>query len=157
MSTPLAYHLTWTTYGTWLHGDDRGWVVRTEYGIKPGDKELHSHRRSELSDEVVLLDTDQKFLVDATIREVVAYRGWELHALNVRGNHCHMVVTAPIHPDIVMEQFKAWTSRRLSEQLGRKRKWWTRHGSTKWINDEVYFENAIRYVNEGQTKHQADA
>ncbi|MBY0309383.1 MAG: hypothetical protein K2Q09_11625 [Phycisphaerales bacterium] len=23
-STPLAYLLTWTCHGTWLHGDDRG-------------------------------------------------------------------------------------------------------------------------------------
>jgi hypothetical protein len=23
---PIAYHLTWTTYGTWLPGDSRGWV-----------------------------------------------------------------------------------------------------------------------------------
>ena len=23
---PLAYFLTWTTYGTWLPGDDRGWT-----------------------------------------------------------------------------------------------------------------------------------
>ena len=22
---PLAYFLTWTTYGTWLPGDERGW------------------------------------------------------------------------------------------------------------------------------------
>ena len=24
MKFPLAYLITWTTYGTWLHGDDRG-------------------------------------------------------------------------------------------------------------------------------------
>ena len=23
---PLAYFLTWTTYGSWLPGDERGWV-----------------------------------------------------------------------------------------------------------------------------------
>ena len=26
MPDPLAYYLTWTTYGTWLPGDERGWV-----------------------------------------------------------------------------------------------------------------------------------
>jgi hypothetical protein len=25
----LAYHLTWTTYGTWLSGDIRGWIKKT--------------------------------------------------------------------------------------------------------------------------------
>jgi hypothetical protein len=23
----LAYFITWTTYGTWLHGDARGWIM----------------------------------------------------------------------------------------------------------------------------------
>ncbi len=26
MPEALAYFLTWTTYGTWLPGDERGWV-----------------------------------------------------------------------------------------------------------------------------------
>src|SRR3990172_10721 len=26
MSEPIAYFLTWTSYGTWLSGDPRGWV-----------------------------------------------------------------------------------------------------------------------------------
>jgi hypothetical protein len=25
---PLAYFLTWTTYGSWLPGDQRGWVAK---------------------------------------------------------------------------------------------------------------------------------
>jgi hypothetical protein len=25
-SDPLAYFITWTCYGTWLPGDDRGWT-----------------------------------------------------------------------------------------------------------------------------------
>lgn len=49
-----------------------------------------------------------------------------------------------------MGEFKAWCSRRLNEKLGTKQEWWTLHGSTKWINDEAYLENAIRYVMESQ-------
>jgi hypothetical protein len=30
MADPLAYFLTWTTYGTWLPGDERGWCKRTK-------------------------------------------------------------------------------------------------------------------------------
>ena len=26
MSDMVGYMLTWTTYGTWLQGDERGWV-----------------------------------------------------------------------------------------------------------------------------------
>lgn len=29
---PLAYFITWRTYGTWLHGDERGSVQRGSSG-----------------------------------------------------------------------------------------------------------------------------
>jgi sarcosine oxidase delta subunit len=52
-------------------------------------------------------------------------------------------------PETAMEQFKAWCSRRLNER-GTKRKWWTKHGSTKWINDARYLHNAVVYVRDKQ-------
>ena len=34
MPEPIAYFLTWTTYGSWLPGDQRGWVqYRAEYSF----------------------------------------------------------------------------------------------------------------------------
>ena len=30
LGEPLAYFLTWTTYGTWLPGDERGWNRKGE-------------------------------------------------------------------------------------------------------------------------------
>jgi hypothetical protein len=61
------------------------------------------------------------------------------------------VVTADRSPEEVMNQLKAWCSRRLNELAGEKRdQWWTKHGSTKWINDQSYLDNAVRYVLEGQ-------
>jgi len=150
LSTPLAYHITWTTYGTWLSGDERGWVKGGEPGVRDADPVIEAAMRARMSDDPVVLTDEQRELVETTIRKHAAVRGWHIHTLNVRTNHVHVVVTADRHPDEVMEQFKAWCSRRLSEQLGRKRKWWTEHGSTKWINDEAYLDNAIRYVDEGQ-------
>ncbi len=29
MRDPIAFFITWPTYGTWLPGDERGWVVYT--------------------------------------------------------------------------------------------------------------------------------
>ena len=50
-----------------------------------------------------------------------------------------------------MNQFKAWCSRRLNEKSQDKLvRWWAIHGSTKWISDFAYLDNAITYVNEGQ-------
>jgi hypothetical protein len=58
---PLAYLLTFRTYGTWLHGDERHSVDRYEkniYGtpdIAPNRK-LNEAMKSELKQPVIVLD-----------------------------------------------------------------------------------------------------
>lgn len=42
VSSPLAYLITWTTYGTWLPGDRRGWVEAGEPGIRAADSARQS-------------------------------------------------------------------------------------------------------------------
>ncbi len=148
MPAPLAYFLSWTTKGSWLHGDPRGFVYEGIPGIQEPDPETYYRALIALSDDEIVLDPSQRDIVTQTIRDHCAIRGWVLHAISARTNHIHLVVTANnIKPEDVMEQFKSWCSRRLNERAGRKRKWWTPHGSTKWINDEEYFHNAINYVN----------
>ena len=155
MSAPLAYLITWTTYGTWLPGDRRGWVEAGKPGIQAADSARESVVLSELRFSPVQLDVSQRTVVSETNRKHCDIRDWTLHALNVLTNHVHLVVTADDSPETVMSQLKAWCSRRLKEaepcarQVARG-KWWTEHGSTKWINDESYLQNAIHYVLEGQ-------
>ncbi len=156
---PLAYHLTWTTYGTWLPGDERGWVASGKYGVQTPDLQREVEARRSLAEAPVVLTDSQRQVVEQTVRDHCQIRGWMLHALNVRSNHIHVVVTADRRPEEVMNQFKAWCSRKLSNdagltaQVARKagrRRWWTEHGSTKWIFDEKYLEEAIQYVLERQ-------
>jgi REP element-mobilizing transposase RayT len=151
MSEPLAYFITWTTYGTWLPGDGRGWVEGGTPGIQAPDARRREEARVSLAEPPVTLDAAQREVVRATVEAHCRIRGWRLHAVNVRSNHVHVVVTAPPAPEQVMNQLKAWCSRRLNEQGGARREhWWTYHGSTKWINDEPYLRNSIRYVTELQ-------
>lgn len=158
MSSPLAYFLTWTTYGTWLPGDERGRVDAKNSGIQAPDVKLQKEARGRMTQEALTLNAEQRAVAAATIRAHCDIRRWSLHALNVRTNHVHVVITAPILPEEVMRQLKAWWARRLSEQKGLSKnyskdgaqRWWTEGGSTKWINDETYLHNAIRYVLELQ-------
>jgi len=155
MSAPLAYLITWTTYGTWLPGDGRGWVEAGKPGIQTPNDARRSMVRSELRYEPVQLDASQRTVVSETIRKHCDLRQWTIHALNVRSNHIHLVAAADAAPEKVMSQLKSWCSRRLNEAAYAdgscsRRKWWTEHGSTKWINDAIYLENAVRYVLERQ-------
>jgi len=151
---PLAYFITWTTYATWLPGDERGWVKKGDVRVRAPEPALKNYASSVLKSDPVLLSQEQRELVESTIRDHCKIRGWELHALNARSNHVHVVVTANIEPRRVLDQFKAWCTRKLNEQFGRRRsatgRWWTEGGSKRWINDERHLENVIQYVLEAQ-------
>jgi len=154
MSDPLAYFLTWTTYGTWLPGDERGWVKVGE-GFQLPDFKVEHEARRKLNESPCILDNSRREIVEATIRKHCEIRKWELHALACRTNHVHVVVSAPVGPDVVMEQLKAWGTRRLNEEQVRRGEptredWWTEKGSKRFLNDEASLEAAVVYVTEGQ-------
>src|SRR5262245_66255736 len=100
----LAYHLTWTTYGTWLHGDARGWVKWGEWGIKPADPEQERAARTRMAEAAVVLTDAQRALVEQTVRDHCRIRSWLLHAVNGRWNHIHVVVRVNLATDAVHDQ-----------------------------------------------------
>jgi REP element-mobilizing transposase RayT len=153
---PLAYFITFTTYGTWLHGRAPGSVDR-EHNI-PGtpylqpDGDLERQMSSAMRQEPYVLDEPRRKIVLRTIREVAAHRNWKLWAGHVRSNHVHVVITAPCSPEKVMMDLKAWCSRRLREAFDESadRDRWTQHGSTRYLNDESSFHGAMKYVIDDQ-------
>src|SRR5262249_42630637 len=154
---PLAYFLTWSTYGTWLPGDERGWVKKGEWGLQTPDPQRKVIAARAILEKPVILTPEQRVLVDAVLVAHCQIRGWELHARNVRTNHVHAVVTAAVDGEIVREQLKAWTSRRLSDHAGfhraaknGRRRWWSEGGDIEWILKEDHFHAAVRYVDELQ-------
>ena len=156
---PLAYHLTWTTYGTWLPGDARGWVQSGVPGVQPPDMERERRAREGMSESAVVLTPEQRALVAETVHEHARIRGWTVHAVNVRTNHVHVVVSCACPGPKARDEFKLWTSRRLSDQAGLttpvarkagRRHWWTEGGDVRGIDDERYLENAAEYVANGQ-------
>lgn len=152
----LAYLLTWTTYGTWLHGDARGSVDRehNQFGHPRAEPRLprEAARREQLKGEPVSLDAAARQVVQDTIRRHCGIRMWRLLECNVRTNHAHVIVAAAAEPDVVMEQFKAWCTRLLRDGglVGPDQKVWTEGGSTRYLWDERSLEAARRYVREGQ-------
>ena len=146
---PLAYFITFTTYGTWLQGRDPGWVDRqhNEYGtpILEGDAERESAQRAKMRQPEYRLDEPRRAIVLKTILEVAAHRQWRVLAVHVRTNHVHVVVSAAAKPEKVI-------SRRLREALGEEadRDRWTQHGSTKYLWSEESVAEKVDYVVRGQ-------
>ena len=112
-----------------------------------------------MTEDACILDDEQRKVVEQTIKGHCRIRKWELHAVNCRTNHVHVVVSANRNPKTVREQFMAWCTRRLKE-LERSRvrdagaavreNWWTERGNERWIGDEDSLEAAILYVRDGQ-------
>lgn len=142
-------------YGTWLHGregsvDD---LNNTLGKAKlPADVFREEGEGQRQKRPPVELDAEQRFVVDATVREVCGYRAWQLHALNVRTTHVHVVVTAIHAPERVMNDFKAYCTRRMREAgvLGLDVEPWSYHGSTRYLDSPNSFALAIKYVFEEQ-------
>jgi REP element-mobilizing transposase RayT len=155
---PLAYFLTWTTYGSWLPGDERGWVAKPGQFRAP-DPARKQEARQRMTETPLTLDPEQRRMVEDTIADHCRIRGWHMHAVNARAQHVHVVVTAPGRdPKEVRDQFKAWCTRRLKQREQTlhganqviRQHWWTERGSERWLNNSESLEAAIRYVLECQ-------
>ncbi|QDT38934.1 transposase [Stratiformator vulcanicus] len=152
-SEPLAYFLTWTTYGTWLPGDARGWVRADRPGVWEECAALAASCRERLTEPPFVLTTDQRRIAESAIREHCEVVNWSVHALNVRSNHIHIVMTAVGKAgDRVMSSLKSYATRGLKSVISNRKKFWTRGGSARVLWDDFAFENAVRYVIEDQDR-----
>ena len=95
-SKPLAYFLTFRTYGTWLPGDTRGYTHHTPDGRgvkgRTPTSSLRRHAETVQLNDALILDDKLRTFIDETVREACEYREWNVLALNVRSNHVHLVV-----------------------------------------------------------------
>ena len=150
---PLAYFLTWTTYGTWLPGDERGWNRKGDSEPLSPSPLFKEMARSEMKEAAFVMSETSRLVVERTIQRHCVVRDWGLHALNVRTNHVHVVVSAGGNsPETVREQFKAWCTRGLKEVEAGRSRFWTEGGSCRWINLEAELEAVVLYVVEAQDR-----
>lgn len=151
MDDPIAYFLTWTTYGSWLPGDERGWTERPGQFREPNRWKERGAEKA-MTEAEILLSKIERHIVHDTIEAHCEVRGWKLFAQNCRTQHVHVVVSAPAYdPDTVMSQFKSWCTRRLTEHRNEageenRKNWWTQRGSKRLLYDEEALDSAVSYV-----------
>ncbi|QQS32348.1 MAG: transposase [Acidobacteriota bacterium] len=150
---PYGFLITFRTYGTWLHGDERGSVDRNNniYASPklPRNDGLKAYRKRLLRMPPVKLDAAQRSAVNLAVREVCDHRNWTLRVLNVRTNHVHVVVsTSDRDHSKVLNAFKAYATRKLrAEGLWQeKASPWADRGSQRVLWNANSLENACHYV-----------
>ena len=159
MKYPIACHITFTTYGSWLHGDKRGSVDKghNQYGsafVSPNSG-LHKKVQAFLKNPPVILEKIIREVVLEAVLRVCGFRGWVAHAIHVRSNHIHIVVSGDAEPESMMRDFKAYATRTIKKNSNNQaliRKYWSRHGSTKYLWTKENLVSSVEYVKNKQAK-----
>jgi hypothetical protein len=115
----IAYFSTWTTYGTWLPGDERGWYQRGRGDQCPNPlREFES--RLHMKGDAVIFSLQQRAIVEKTIADHCQHRGWTMYA-----SVAERITFTPL------SQRLAKTSMCLANnsKLGARGSWWSMSGN----------------------------
>ena len=157
----LAYFITFSTYGTWLHGGEKS-SVDVEHNVfgtpfLEADMQRERRERAVMSQAAYVMGEAERKIVCKAVVELAADRDWRLLAAHVRSNHVHVVVQGERVPARMMSDIKARASRDLTaagfDDAQRRR--WTRHGSTRHLFREEEVEGALRYTLDEQGERMA--
>jgi REP element-mobilizing transposase RayT len=150
---PLAYHITFGTYDTRLHGDPRGTVDRehNQFGtpILEPDEERQKEEAARLKFDPIYFTLEQRQFIESVIPRICERGKWQYVVCAAGSDHVHVCLIAP---DVPGDCIEPWLKRWLSEALSAKwplpdgARWWARNGSVKWIFDEAYFRNVKIYI-----------
>ena len=152
---PLAYLLTFTTYGTHLPGSQKGWIDSRYHThgspLRTGTPAVETYWRRCLKEQPWVLCSDAQAVVLQAILSVCKHREWSAQAIHVRSTHVHAVVCGKTKPERMVSDFKAYATRALrSFGVAPRSRYWTHHGSTRYLWNEASLRAAIEYVLNGQ-------
>jgi REP element-mobilizing transposase RayT len=155
--------ITSTTYGTWLPGDECGFVstVKDDSGRRvrhnvygtPCDAdvpELRASARELMKGPPIYFVKAQAAAVRDQFLETVQVRGWQLHATSIMANHIHAVVEAPaeVASTKILGDLKSYASRALNRGWDKPLSgtWWTESGSRRPLRGDQALVDAVLYV-----------
>jgi REP element-mobilizing transposase RayT len=149
MAKTIGYMITWTTYGTWLQGDKRGFFKNGE--VLGENKGLEAVNKEAQKYDAVTLNRRQRQIIETAILEEARRIGEKILAISVRSNHVHIVIDGGMNPvDEVVSGFKnaGYFAIRKEGSCGRI---WTRGYDKRYCFDKESLQERIRYA-KGQDK-----
>jgi len=145
MSKITGYMLTWTTYGSWIPGDKRGYVKNGK--ILPGDLETLKNNKKRQKSSTVKLGTKEKEIIRREILSEAKRIGQKVEALSVYSNHIHLVVRPHTESiEKIAGRYKSLTTRALWKH-GHIGRIWTRGFDKRFCFTEEEIARKIQYVN----------
>ena len=136
--------MTWTTYGTWLQGDKRGFVKKGK--VLSGSKGLQQANDRRRTEDVVKLKKVEREVVRKAMLEEAVRIGEEILALSLRSNHVHVVIgEGGRSVEKVVSRLKSAAYYAMRER-GFKGRLWTRGYDKRFCFDERALKDRIAYV-----------
>jgi REP element-mobilizing transposase RayT len=145
MAKTIGYMITWTTYGSWLQGDKRGFVKNGR--IRPANKALEDCITEHLKKQPVRLSPKDRTVVQKAILEKAHQLNHKICALCVASNHVHIVaeyIPVPIGGVVKLYKNAAIAALRAIGFSGRI---WTKGFDKRYCFDERSLTQRARYVN----------
>ncbi len=159
--TAGAVLVTWTTYGTWLPWDERGFVFRAPRSDAshslhnlPGepydadDTQLLSAAADKMEGSPVHLEIEHAEALLVSIARCCERHGIEPLAVAIMVDHVHVLCQTDLAGGELLRLFKGSASRELNQTfaLSTSPRWWTKSGSTRFIKPRSDLSAAIEYV-----------
>ena len=140
----LGYMITWTTYGTWLPGDDRGYVSQGE--ILGKNKALRRANIGRLKSRAVKLSRQEQEIVRRAILSRAESLGQEIYAIVVGSNHVHIVAErTPESIEMIVSYYKN-AARLAMRANGFTGKLWTRGFDKRFCYEHSQLKGRIEYL-----------
>jgi len=137
--------VTWTTYGSWLQGDKRGYVKHGK--IMSGDQKILLANRRLLKSPAVQLDSEHRAIVYQAILDEAKRIGHTIEALTVCSNHVHLVAR-PCQESVqeIVSRYKNVAMFALHKQ-GQVGRIWTHGFDKRFCFNQENLNRRIEYVN----------
>ena len=110
-----------------------------------------------MKSKAFLMGFTERYIVLNSIKSTCDYRGWILYAVHIRTNHVHLLVKSDASAEKTLSIIKAYASRDLNKHFlcVNKGKYWSRHGSTRYVWSSMFLYPAMEYVIDRQGERMA--
>lgn len=150
------YHVNFSTYGTWLRGDERGWRsrhhrihVEGDYKNRPPEERhaaLRARSRQLMKGPAVFLSDDEKRIAGQALVEMLADQGVEVLAISLDAVHCHVLSRfGTLAARTAVGRAKKHAYHVLREK-GCERRLWAKRGRTLPIRGRSHQVNVYHYI-----------
>jgi len=144
MAKMVGFMATWTTYGTWLQGDKRGYVKK---GITLGSNaQLEKSNKQLLKHDKIIIPKNLRKTVENAILKEAEEIGQKVYAIAICSNHVHIVIESTVERcGYSVGRFKRASTKAL-RKYGFANRVWTKGHDKRYCYNQNELETRIAYV-----------